>query len=44
MESLIIAIITLVITFYTGAVVEVETDGEITKSINYTVDVNCTKD
>ena len=39
-EATIIALIGLIASFYAGAVVEVKTDGKVTKSINY--DVNRT--
>ena len=41
-ESLIIAILTLAVSFYTGAISEAETNGKVTDSINYTVDENKT--
>ena len=37
MGELVIAIATLVITYYTGAITEAETDGSVTNSINYQV-------
>jgi len=40
--ELALAIIGLLTAFYSGAVTEVETNGQITSSINYTVDTNKT--
>lgn len=42
-ESVIIAVVTAVLSFYSGAISEAETSGKITQSISYNVDINKTE-
>lgn len=42
-ESILVAVVTAVLSFYSGAITEAETNGEITKSISYNIDVNKTE-
>ena len=39
-ESLILGLVGLLITFYTGAISEAESNGKITNSISYSMDEN----
>lgn len=42
-ESLVLGILTLLATFYGGAITEAETEGKITDSISYSVEQNKTR-
>ena len=42
-ESIVLGIATLIVSFYSGAISEAETSGKITQSISYNVDINKTE-
>lgn len=42
-ESILVAVVTAVLSFYSGAIAEAETSGQVTKSISYNIDVNKTE-
>ena len=40
MIETIVGAVTLIVSFYTGAITEAETGGQVTKSISYNIDAN----